>query len=361
MNILHLRSSDIFGSPERLIIGQCRQLSQFHFLCGSFAKNNAVPKFLDECAREGFETVALNESFTGDLRVISQLREAINSRKIDLVVSHDYKSTFYTYWAARSLPVKRIAYYHGVTSEDFKVKIYNAIDTFTLRRTPHIVAVSEHTKKLLMQRGIEPHAISVVPNAIDATKLTAPEPNRSTDGPVKLIGAGRFSFEKGFDILIEAIAEIKDSVPPFVLYLYGRGPEEERLRQMVTRYNLGSVVQFMGFIDDIKPIFRTMDALVISSRSEGMPLIILEAWSEYLGIVATQVGGIPEMITPGETGLLVPPLDVSALKQSLTEAITDRYRMWQFGSAGHRQLPAKYSYARQGELLADIYVSFGRK
>ncbi len=361
MTILHLRSSDLFGSPERLIIGQCRHLPQFQFICGSYARNNVQPKFLTECANSGIPTVALHESFPGDLRVIPQLRDIIKSKKVDLIVSHDYKSTFYSYWATNGLPTNRIAYYHGVTSEDFKVKVYNAIDTFMLKRTPRVIAVSEHTKRLLIHRGIATDKISVVPNAVDTATLPTTPPNRSESGPVKLIGAGRFSYEKGFDILVEAIACIPADAPPFVVYLYGQGPEEDRLRELVKTLKQEDRIQFMGFVADIRSVFKTMDALVMSSRSEGMPLIILEAWAERLGVLATTVGGIPEMIIDGQSGIVVPPYDITALSTALRHTIDNRKLMWRFGEEGNRILRERYSLTRQAILLNDIYISTSRK
>lgn len=361
MTILHLRSSDLFGSPERLIIGQCRHLPQFQFICGSYARNDVQPKFLTECANNGIPTVTFHESFPGDLRVIAQLRDVIKSKKIDLIVSHDYKSTFYGYWAVNGLETKRIAYYHGVTSEDFKVKIYNAFDSFMLKRTPKVIAVSEHTKRLLIHRGVAADKIVVVPNAVDTATLPTTPPTHKESGPVKLIGAGRFSYEKGFDLLLEAIACIHTDAPPFVLYLYGQGPEEERLRELVKKLKLEDRVLFMGFVADIRSVFKTMDALVMSSRSEGMPLIILEAWAERLGVLATTVGGIPEMLSDGQSGVLVPPYDISSLSAALRRIIENRTMMWQFGEEGYRLLYERYSLTRQATLLQDVYISMASK
>lgn len=356
MNILHLRSSDVFSSPERLIIGQCRHLPEFHFVCASFVNPGQENRFLKECRAAGIETAEIQDSFPGDVRLVGRLRRLIIEKRIDLVITHDYKAGFYTFFSLRKQAVQQIAYFHGVTSEDRKVRIYNAVDRQVLKRLERVIAVSERTKELLVEMGVLPERITVVPNAIDDASLTSENQFEvRPEGPARIVAAGRFSYEKGFDLLLQALAIVKKSTSSFHVDLYGLGPEEAKLRKMVQKLALADVVEFRGFVEDLLPALRRADFLVMPSRSEGMPVTVLEAWSQRLGLIATGVGGVPEIVTDGANGLLVASEDVEALAGKITWALANRAKMREFGSAGFELVKEKYTYSRQAELLREIY------
>ncbi len=356
MNILQLRNSDVFSSPERLIIGQCLNLPEFDFTCAAFVKPGMDNRFLEECRAAGLNTVAVPDSFPGDIRMIGRLRRLIFERDIDLVVTHDYKASFYTFFSLRKQAVRQIAYFHGVTSEDRKVRIYNAIDRQVLKRLGQVIAVSERTGELLVGMGISSENIAVVPNAIDdASLITENQFEVRAEDPARIIAAGRFSHEKGFDLLIQALKKVKESGSTFQVDLYGLGPEEEKLKQMLRDLSLGDTITFHGFVDDLLPALRRADFLVMPSRSEGMPVTVLEAWSQRLGPIATSVGGVPEIVTDNVNGLLVPSEDVEALAGKIVWALANLQEMREYGSAGYQLVKERYTYSRQAELLREIY------
>lgn len=368
MKILQLRSSDLFSSPERLIIGQCRYLTDYEFVCASFSRHGHTNRFLKECEAAGITTEHIPESCTGDIRVIGHIRKLITKHAIDLVVTHDYKSNLYGHLASKKPGVEHIAYFHGRTSEDAKVKLYNLIDWCMLRRITRVITVSELTKQLMVDKGVAADKISVVVNGVDPEMLSIknrpPHDERSLcdeNAVRQIVAAGRFSHEKGFDILLEAIHRIKDQSPPFVLHLYGLGPTEDSLRSLTNRLGLDDVVRFCGFVDDILPVFREMDFLVLSSRSEGMPVVVLEAWSQQLGVVATRVGGIPEMIEDGRDGLLVNSEDIQGLSQKILWGLTHVDEMSQFGVRGYELVKERYNYAAQAEALREVYGATGHR
>ncbi len=361
MRILQLRSSDVFGSPERMIIGQCRHLSSFEFVCASFVKKSRPNRFLQECRARGIDVVPIEDSFPGDLRIAGCLRRLIREKEIDLVVSHDYKSSFYAYLAGRRTGSKQMAYFHGVTSENRKVRLYNAIDRYVLRRLARVVTVSSQTRKLLTDNGVREDRIMVVPNAIDDSILAPPDQERQTAASSReLIAAGRFSYEKGYDLLIRALAGIDTGDTPFMLRIYGAGPEEHRLKALVERFSLGDVVEFCGFVDDLIPFFGSKAFLIMPSRSEGMPVTVLEAWSQRLGIVASAVGGVPEVIEDGVTGLLVPPEDVGALAERIAFGLENPELMRKCGQNGYDRVKQDFTFSRQAELLRSIFDEYER-
>lgn len=358
MKIVHLRSSDQFGSPERLIIGQCRHLPQHQFVCASFVRRKQHNRFLQACREVGLTAAAIGESFAPDMRVVKKIKNLLTRSDADLLVTHDYKSNFYGYLATATSRHRHLAYFHGITSEDEKVRLYNVIDRFVLKRITPVVTVSRVTKEFLVSRGLAAGAVVVIPNAVDSERIRKRAPRqRGSDSPLNLVAAGRFSREKGLDLLLEAIAVVRADCPAFVLHLYGQGPEETRLRKMVNDLKLQERVRFGGFVDDILPVFETMDFLVLPSRSEGMPVIVLEAWSRALGVLAAGVGGIPEMITDGVSGLLVAPDDVEALAEKLRWVLHHPSEMERLGATGQELVREKYTFAAQAPRLDDIYVA----
>lgn len=357
MKIMHLRSSDLFGSPERLIIGQCRYIKTHNFVCASFVADQGDNRFLKECTSAGIETVAIADSFPGDLRIAGKLKHIIAEQKVDLVVTHDYKSAFYTYVALRKAAVSQIGYFHGVTSENWKVRVYNAVDRWVLRRLKRVITVSEATKQRLAGYGVEPSLISVVPNGIDdSTVIEAPIARDYETQPFRLIAVGRLSFEKGFDILIEAINEVhSEEALPIELDIYGTGPEENKIRKLIDQYQLGHMVRLNGFVPDVIPVLSQADLLVMSSRSEGMPVTILEAWSQALPVLAAAAGGVPELISDNLNGYLVEPENVSALAEKIIRLVRERSGLASVAAAGWKTVREKYTYSRQAQLLSPIY------
>jgi len=358
VNILHLRSSEFFGGPERAIVGQCRSSKKFDMMCGSFLRGGKSNRFLEECKRSGIETICIPEGFTGDFRVVGKIREIIKSKRLDLIVTHDYKANFFTYYAVRKSGARQVAHFRGWTAEDFKDKIYNRINWIFLKKIPAVLTVSSTTRQLLINRGIPADRVSVVPNAIDCNDGIQPsrDGQRISGEKIKVVAAGRLSHEKGYDILLDAVSRIIKEAPPFVLSIYGHGPEEESLKEKAVKLGLADCVEFCGFVDDVKPVFRVSDFMVLPSRSEGMPNVILEAWSQKLGVLSTAVGGVPEMIQPGQNGLLVPSEDIPALADKLLFAFANPAEMYLYGEKGHETVREKYSYRKQAELLEKIYT-----
>lgn len=358
MRILHLRSSEFFGGPERAIVGQCRHLKKFEMICGSFIRKGRTNRFLDECDAAGIKTLAIPDSFAGDFRIIKKIRNIIEANKIDLIVSHDYKSNFFTYYSVKKTSARQAAHFRGWTAEDFKDKIYNRINWVYLKKIPVILTVSEPTSKFLISRGIDPGRIKVVFNAIECEDNIVRDRNytRKPGEKLNIVAAGRLSREKGYDVLLEAVSLIKKTAPPFVISIYGHGPDEEMLKSRAGQLDITDRIEFCGFVDDIKPVLRKADFMVLPSRSEGMPNVILEAWSQKLGVISTAVGGVPEMIKSGRDGLLVPPENAAALGDGLLRALSNPAEMDTYGERGYEIVRKKYSYQKQAELLEEIYV-----
>jgi len=357
LNIVHLRSAEFFGGPERAIIGQCTNVPDYNFTVASFVRDNAKNIFLKIAQAEGLPTAEIHDAFAGDFRVIAQIKNLLKQTDADILVTHDYKANFFGYFALKGIKIRQIAHFRGYTWEDRKAKFYNAVNAWMLRKMKTILAVSEKSSRILQEMGVPPEVIKVVPNAIEDHKLVPVEFRREVAPPKNLTGicAGRLSFEKGQDVLVDAVAGIKEYAPEFRIDIYGHGPEEENLKKQIAEKGVAKQIKLCGFVDNILPVLKNADFMILPSRSEGMPNILLEAWSQKLAVISTSVGGVPEMITDGVNGVLAPSEDPKRLGELLLDVLQHPVKLEEYGEAGYRTVREKYSYSVQAEILKDIY------
>lgn len=352
--VLHIRGSDFYGSPERLIIGQMQNMSDFRSMAASFIKPGQANQFLERLAGLGLDHFPIEDRLKFDWRIPKQLRAICHAQKVDLIVTHEYKSAVYGYLARRKLPIPQVCYFHGWTQENARVKLYNALDRLILRRADRIVTVSEATAQRLVKHRIPLSKIDIVYNAVELRPDTVP-PER-TPNAIPVIGViGRLSYEKGVHDFLKALAQIRSGVKPFAARIYGSGPEEIRLRKMSEDFKLTDCVSFEGFRSDIERIYDELDFLVLPSLSEGHPVVILEAWKHGLGIIATRAGGIPEVIEHDKTGLLTDIGRPDQLATAMRRALEDISFMNRLGRTGFEKVRTTYNYRKQAELLDAIY------
>jgi glycosyltransferase involved in cell wall biosynthesis len=142
------------------------------------------------------------------------------------------------------------------------------------------------------------------------------------DVPV-VICVARFDPVKGVDVLIDAWREIASTIPQAMLLLVGDGPLREALAQRIRANGLNTSVRFLGYRSDVEAVLRAADLCVVPSRSEGFSLAALEAMATGLPVVATGVGGLPEVVKDGETGVLVEPENPPALAKAVIRLLAD--------------------------------------
>jgi glycosyltransferase involved in cell wall biosynthesis len=179
---------------------------------------------------------------------------------------------------------------------------------------------------------------------------------RSTDGardPWCIGAAGRLEPIKGYDVLIEAFARVLAAYPQARLELAGEGAARFDLEQQVARLAIGHAVRFPGWLD-LPPAMARWSMFVQPSREEGLGVAALEAMASGLPVVASAVGGLPELVDHGVTGLLVAPGAVGALAEAMQALLRDSAAARAYGAAG-RRVAASFSHQRFADEIADIY------
>lgn len=356
MRVLHLRASPFLGSPEKLLLNQVRRLDtrRADYLFGVFDEQagggNAFVARLEELGQTVFRLPAgLSDAGAAVRRVVAAARYA----QVDLLCSHDYKSNAVGWIAATWLRRPLVTVFHGRTSHDRKVRMYERLDDCLLRRSTLAVAVSHASRRRLESQGVPRDRVVVIPNALDEDTTVGHADGTirrrllvAADAPL-VVFSGRLSREKGVDVLLRATERVVAARPTVTVVLLGCGPEEPRIREGIARSCLTRNVRLLGFQEDVYPFLREMNFGVLASRSEGMPLAILEAYAVRKPVVATNVGGVPEVVDHGRTGLLVEPADPVALAEAMLELIRDEDRAARMGEAGARRLAEEFTIQSQ--------------
>jgi glycosyltransferase involved in cell wall biosynthesis len=227
--------------------------------------------------------------------------------------------------------------------------------------TPRDDASSTHSRRYLT-RAIErasnlpAGSVITIPNAIPdlpvhAVELAVPRP---------VVGAaGRFDPSKGFDVLIRSVA----LAPEVNLVLAGEGECEGALRSLATDLGVDDRVHFIGWREDARSVVAAFDVLAVPSRAEAFGLVALEAMFAARPVIASDVGGLPEVVEDSSTGLLVPPDDPEALASALRVLVTDEARRTRLGTAGRARAIEHFSVdemARSYEALYDHVMECNR-
>ncbi len=225
------------------------------------------------------------------------------------------------------------------------------------------IAVSEATKRDWLRRTrLREDQIAVIHNGIDPARVGRRQSRGDARAALKLprdaviLGAmGRLDGVKGFEYLIEALALLAPDCPRLVLAIAGTGPLAESLAGQAAARGLRQRVVLLGYCQDVDQFLDACDVFVLSSLSEALPFALLEAMSHELPVVGTRVGGVPEVIVQGETGLLVPPRDASGLAAAIAPLVDRPDLRQKLGSAGRERIVAHFHEADMVRRTVDMY------
>jgi glycosyltransferase involved in cell wall biosynthesis len=219
------------------------------------------------------------------------------------------------------------------------------LNRWTLPLATHVIAVSEAVAAYAGREfRIPPERLTVIPNGVDLDHFRPPPRPPDPHDPVIGCVAG-LRPEHDHLTLIQAFATLVRRLPRATLLLVGRGPEEARIRSAAAARGVLSQVVFAGEQPDVSPFLHRMDLYAQASLTAGLPNAILEAMACGLPVVATAVGGTPEAVAHGSTGLLVPPGDPEALAGAAATVLEDPALAARFGHAARARVEDRFSEA----------------
>lgn len=357
-SIAHLAASPCFGGPERQMLGLGRALhSDYTSVFISFLEEGRCWDFIAKARSEGFEAYALRQDTP---RLIAALRELVGLlRRINpgVLVCHGYKPNLLGLVAGRLMGIPVVSVSRGWTGESRRVKLFDALDRRVLRWVDHVVCVSNGQAEKVRRAGVLSDKSSVIHNAVRVERFANPQPHYRgrlnqmfAEVPEQIIGAaGRLSPEKGFDVLIDAAAAVIDQRPRLGFVLFGEGGLRESLARQIRERKLEGRFILAGFQSDLDCYLSNLDLFVLPSHSEGLPNVILEAFAASVPVVATAVGGTPELVENGVTGFLTPANDASALARRIRELADNPSLGKLMGVNGRRLVNRHFTFSQQAQ------------
>ncbi len=237
------------------------------------------------------------------------------------------------------------------------------IDALALRCFSRIVTVSEYMKhELVQKKGVAADRISVIPNGVEPREFEA-IPSRSQalaelglqENTMAVGLVGRLHHLKGADYLIEAIPRVLASKPDVKFVFIGAGPEEQSLKALAEQRAVADAVLFAGYRRDARRLMPAFDIVVLPSRDEAQSISLLEAMACRRPVVAANVGGVPEVVDDGITGLLYPAGNVQALAEAVLALLNDGGRRKAMGEAGRQRVANRFSRQSMLRATAALY------
>lgn len=365
LTILDLRDSPWVDGPGRTIIdcGESLNACGFRFFVGTFSHRNGNPStYTEEARKRNIEVLTLHEAGQFDWRVVRQLYQFMQSVRIDVVHTHDLRSNLVGLICARLHNIPVVTTVHGWIANTPKRKLYRLIDKFLLRFFDQVITVSKHTKQLVVQALVPKKNITVVENALHIDQYLV---NRNANffreelglkQDTILIGnIGRLSPEKGHIEFLRAGKEVVRQHPNVKLVIIGVGDELESLQNFVTNNQMTENVIFAGFRRDMLNVYNSLDLVVQSSYTEGMPNVVLEALLMRVPVIATDVGGTSEIIENGRTGVLVSPGQTQNLVNAILNYLQNPELFHAMAVAGGQVVREKFDHRLRVDRLAAIY------
>jgi glycosyltransferase involved in cell wall biosynthesis len=328
------------GGQEKLLVEFARHAdrSRFDLLFVSLTTRGTLAADIEAC---GWPVVALEEPAGLRPGMVLRLAGLFRRKRVAVVHTHDDKPLIYAPFAARMAGVSTVV--HTRHGRSFGA---SPRQTFLMRLSAslvdRIVCVSEDSTRQSLELGLAARKLRTVWNGIDASRFAYSGP--AEGGPV--VTVARLSREKDLGTLLKATALAAARAPAFRLEIAGAGPCADELMREAEELNLGERVRFLGEVRDVPALLARASLFALSSISEGVSLTLLEAMARGLPCVATRVGGNPEVVADGVTGLLVPPRDPGALAEAMLELFERAEKRREFGLDGRRRVLEHFEIRR---------------
>lgn len=355
MRVLHTESSLGWGGQENRTLNEMIAMRERGHDMAVLARPTA--RLLGRAREAGFPTFAIDMRGAIDLPAILRLRRLIKQLRPDIVNTHSGRDTQLAGMAARTLLVRRPRL---VRTRHLALPLTSK---FTYTVLPdHVVTVSQFVENYLVEAGVPRDRITTVPTGVDfgryqrsATAGTLRDelglgPQALLVGTVAILRA-----KKGHAEILDAVPTVLQRFPQAHFVFAGDGPQTNNLKARIAAAGLGEHVHLLGLRHDVTEILASLDVFVLPTQQEALGTAFVEAGAMGLPAVATRVGGVPEVVKDGETGLLVPPHDGAALAAAIVRLLADPAYRQQIGANAAEFVRRRFSREAMARDMECLY------
>jgi glycosyltransferase involved in cell wall biosynthesis len=353
LKILYVDTEEVWrGGQEQLFTLMLGIKERHHQVC--LAAPAESP--LSARAREkGIETVPFRQKNEFSLTAVLNLRDILRNRDFHIISVNTPRAIFSGGLASklRGVPLR-------ICSRRVNFPLKSSLSRLKYNWfQDRVITVSLSIQETLIEGGVRPDLVQVIYEGVDLDWIDTHQSASvlKVGERLKVGTVAYLSPEKGHHVLLEAAARIISRFPEVVFVLVGKGESMSELREKIRELDIEDHVIFTGFRDDIEALMKEFDIFCLPSLSEGLSSAILVAMASSLPVVATRVGGIPELVVDGESGVLVPANDARQLAAALGQVLESQSLRRRLGQAGRRRVEQKFMLQRKLDETEQLYLS----
>jgi glycosyltransferase involved in cell wall biosynthesis len=366
MVIMHVVAPAEFGGLERVVqmLGAGLQgLGHEVHVVAVVADPAAAESFFAPLSGAGIQTHHVVVAGRAYARERAEIAELCRRLRPDVVHTHGYRPDVIDGGVPRQLGIPAVTTAHGFTGGPLRNRLYEYLQRRAFRRFDAVVAVSRPLRGRLLRAGVRSSRVHVVANAwqrgLPALERAAARQVLGLPEEGFVVGwVGRLSIEKGPDVLIEALPHLK--AVPLTVSVIGSGAEQESLQARAAVLKAADQIRWHGVVPDAERLFTAFDVFALSSRTEGTPVVLFEAMDAGVPIVATAVGGVPDVLSP-KTAALVRSEDAVGLAAGIREVYTGPAAAAERAGAARNRLERHFALAPWLDRHVEIYRLVARR
>ena len=359
MNIFQIITrSDTIGGAQKYVLDVSKELKKDGYEVTVVSSSSGVfkNKICDENINYvGIKTLTREFTLMNDLLTLIFLIRMIIKKRPDVVSLHSIKAGLLgriaCWFTCTTVYFTAHGWSHIRDSRGFKKALYITLEKYLSFLCKKVICVSQADLDFAKQIiGIKEQRLCLIPNGVRAV---AKVDKKHSNDELKLLSIVRFQAPKDFDTLLLALSKIKNSA--WILDILGDGPDFEKVKQEITKFGLKDKVNLLGFKSDIDEHYQNADAVILISKSEGLPMSLLEAMSCSKLLIASNVGGISELIIPEWNGFLIAGNDSKYLSSCIMEIINSPHIIKKYGRNSKIHFDTNYSFNQMYGRLLDLY------
>ena len=370
MKIVHVDINGWVYGVQKYVINLCREMKKIDGYQSVVV--GACAEYFNRLREENIDVIPLVENWRKiefDPKICVRLYQVIKKEKPDIIHSHSTKENIACKIIGGLLKIPVIPIYHcnhklyerKDSRVEIKRKIYETIyldilERWTSHFSPRNIAVSHSVKDNIKRFGIPGEKIEVIYSGINENDFRSRKFNhRNAKTKVKILSISRIDENKGIFDIINAAKIIKEKGCSFEINFGGDGPLLRESKELAARSRLNEEVKFLGYVKNVQKIQEASDILVSASYSEGLPLNIIEAMAMGLTVVATNIGGVSEIIEHGKNGLMTPCKNPIVLAENLFTVIQDARLRLRYGQEARETILQKFGIRKMVNNILNLY------